>query len=369
MSPARSRAIAAAAAIAILTTAGGAAVTAVESVSDVSSALLVAEDLPPSLVSAAGITHEPAFDFDQASFEANGGIDAAAQTWQAPEVAPDDRAIVVFDFRFLFPDAEAAQAYLDAAEPVLSEVITGITFQPDTPAVGEVVRRYAGSLSQGDVSIDIQNVLFRLGPVVAKVYVAGFGTTLEDVLPIVSAAGARTETWLLAQMVATATTPPAPSASGISAMPAGAVLRQWAAAATASSEYGSDSWSATRATGEPDVHTYADDTDAWTPETSEGGDEWLELTYEHPVVPREVGIVESYGSGAVVRIEAYLAADDRWLELWSGPPREPSDEIVIFSPPLQPADGATDRIRITLDTAAVPSWNEIDAVELVGTLP
>ena len=149
----------------------------------------------------------------------------------------------------------------------------------------------------------------------------------------------------------------------------GSLLRQWAIGATASSQYGSDSWSAARATGAPDVDTYSDDVNAWAPATSEGGLEWLELTYKQAVVPSAVRIVESDGSGAVIRIEAYSAAADGWVELWSGTGPPPTGSIVTFEPPLEPLDATTDRIRITLDTAAVPDWNEIDAVELVGTLP
>jgi hypothetical protein len=369
-------------ALLVLALPGSAAIAATDPRDDVSPALLLAEDLPTTLVSAMGVTHEPAFDYDQASFAANGGLDAAAQTWQATQPAPGDPVLIVFDFRFLFPDADAAQSYLDAAEPVLSESVTGITLRSDTPAVGEVLHHYAGSLSQGDLTIDVHNFLFRVGPVVGKVYVAGFGTTLDDALPLAMAAGGRTEGWLVARPAAGASpaaeasptagaSPTAPSASGpaTTTAPAGGGLRQWAIAATASSEFGSDSWSAARAVGPPDVEAYADDTDAWAPAVQNAGTEWLELRYEQAVIPTEIGIVETLGTGAVVRVEAWDAGSEAWVELWSGVAPPDIGEITTFRPPLAAVDLATDRIRLTLDTASVPGWNEIDAVELVGTLP
>ena len=210
MSPARSRMVAALAALLVLTLGGGTAVKGADSSgADIGSALLVAEDLPAVLASAMGVTHEPAFDFDQASFDANGGLDKAAQTWQATEVVPDSPVLIVFDFRFLFPSAVAAQDYLDAAEQILSESVTGITLQAETAPVGEVLRQYAGSLAQGDVTIDVQNFLFRTGPVVAKVYIGGFGTTLDDALPIARAAAARIDAWLAEQPSA-----PPPASNG-----------------------------------------------------------------------------------------------------------------------------------------------------------
>jgi hypothetical protein len=336
--------------------------------SDVSPALLLAEDVPSTLGSAMGITHEPQFDYDIASFEANGGLDAAAQIWEAATMAPDDPVLIVFDFRFLFPDAEAAQAYLDAAESVLSEVSTGITLQSDTPPVGEVLRHYAGALSQGELTIDVHNFLFRVGPVVGKVYIAGMGTTLDDALPIAFAAGGRTEAWLVARPIPSAI--PSPSATpATSPGPAGSELRQWASGATASSMYGTDAWSASRATGPPNVHAYNDDVDSWAPGGSDVGTQWLELTYDQAVVPTSVGVVESFGSGAVISVEAFDADTGEWVELWSGTGPEATGEIMTFSPPLSPVPFATDRIRVTLDTDAVPGYNEIDAVELVGTVP
>ncbi len=333
---------------------------------DLATALLVAEDLPADMMSAAGVTHEPAFDIDQTSYESNGGLDTVAQTWQASDVAARDPVVIVFDFRFLFPSADDAQAYLDAAEPILSESATGITLQPETPTVGEVLHNYAGSISQGGVTVDVQNFLFRTGPVVAKVYIGGFGTTLDDALPIAQAAAERIDAWLAEQPTES---PSASTGAAGSAGPAGSLLSQWASGATASSQYGADEWSAEQATGAPDVASYGDDPRAWAPATKDGNTEWLELEYGQTVVPSAVTIVESFGNGAVTLIEAFNAEAGAWVRLWSGNDTSPPDTITALSPDIATVTFATSRLRITLDTEVIPGWNEIDAVELIGTLP
>jgi hypothetical protein len=168
--------------------------------------------------------------------------------------------------------------------------------------------------------------------------------------------------------MALATIAPAASAGpSFSMAPSGADLRQWATDASASSEYGTDPWSAGQATGVPDVASYTDSPAAWAPAASDGTVEWLELTYARAVLPSAVGIVETYGNGAVVRVEAFAADHDAWVELWSGDDPSPA-EITTFSPPLKPITFATDRLRISFGDI-VDGWSEIDAVELVGTVP
>ncbi len=140
---------------------------------------------------------------------------------------------------------------------------------------------------------------------------------------------------------------------------------QWAVEATASSQYGETDYSAAQATGTPDTPLPGDFPTAWAPENPDDGLQTLELRYAHLVVPTAIRIYETYNPGAVVAVEAYNGEADEWVVLWSG--QDPSQEApAVFSPPLNPADFATDRLRLTLDTAAVPGWNEVDAVQLVG---
>ena len=106
---------------------------------------------------------------------------------------------------------------------------------------------------------------------------------------------------------------------------------------------------------------------SWAPLSADGTSDWLELTYAQAVVPSEVRIFETYGNGAVVLVEAYDQGADAWAQLWSG--HDPSPEgVATFSPRLASVSFATDRLRLTMGDV-VPRWSEIDAVELVCTVP
>lgn len=147
----------------------------------------------------------------------------------------------------------------------------------------------------------------------------------------------------------------------------GSEIRQWANGATASSQYGADVWSALQATGSPDTEGYGDDVAAWAPAQQDGTTEWLALTYAQPVVPAAVNVTESDDPGFVVKVEAFDDATSAWVTLWSGTDPTPGGATGVFSPPLSPTDLVTHQIRLSIDTS-VPGWNEIDAVELVGTV-
>ncbi len=144
-------------------------------------------------------------------------------------------------------------------------------------------------------------------------------------------------------------------------------LRQWASTSSASSEYGSDSWSALQATGEPDTPEPGDQQTAWASRDPDRGEETLLLGFPHPVHAVAVRIHETYNPGAVVRIET---PDGRggWTALWSG--RDPTAAPAgVFEVPLAATEQPIRELRVVLDTSLVTSWNEIDAVELVGEPP
>jgi hypothetical protein len=159
----------------------------------------------------------------------------------------------------------------------------------------------------------------------------------------------------------------APVASGAPAAAAGATLQQWASAATASSQYGSTSWSADQATGAADTAVYGDQQTAWAPAERDGGLEWLELSYDMAVIPSEVVIYETSANGFVTQVELWDPSSEAWVTAWQGDDQSP-EFVIGFSPDLTPVDFATDRVRVHIDTA-VEGWNEIDAVALIGTVP
>ncbi len=141
---------------------------------------------------------------------------------------------------------------------------------------------------------------------------------------------------------------------------------QWAVDATASSEYDSSDYSALQAIGANDSADAVDSPTAWAAAEDDAGTETLELTFDVPVKPYALAIVESFNPGAVTLVEAYDADTDEWALLYAGEAAPTEETSRVFFPELAPVDFTTSQIRLTLDTAAVPGSNQIDAVQLFG---
>jgi len=144
-------------------------------------------------------------------------------------------------------------------------------------------------------------------------------------------------------------------------------LRQWATTAIASSSYGDPDWHATQAAGAPDtiIEECEDLTTAWA---SAGSDtvEWIELSYEIPVVPTEINIIQTHSPDQVVKVEL-LDTIDTYHQVYSAEPVDRWEQCPFtLSIPVE-ADYEAVSVKITIDQSVIPTtWNEIDAVELVG---
>jgi hypothetical protein len=81
------------------------------------------------------------------------------------------------------------------------------------------------------------------------------------------------------------------------------------------------------------------------------------------VEPAEIRVRETFNPGAITHVTV-LAADGQEVTIWSG--------VDIAGPAPYEASFANTQLLVTrtvtvhLDTARVPGWNEIDAVELIG---
>jgi hypothetical protein len=120
------------------------------------------------------------------------------------------------------------------------------------------------------------------------------------------------------------------------------------------------SFSPDRLIGEPDTPEPGDHGTAWASAQPNGGEEWIEVYFDPPVVADGVVIVESFNPGAVARVE--VARDTTLRQVWSGhaPSTEPLRHFIVeFRTQTVAA------VRIWLDTTRVEGWNEIDAVGLV----
>lgn len=143
-------------------------------------------------------------------------------------------------------------------------------------------------------------------------------------------------------------------------------LHQWASGAKASSQYSTPDYSASQATGKPDTHAAGDTLTAWASLEPDAGVEWLELTYAHRIHPAVIRIRETFNPGAVVKVEA-KDLQGQWHTLWEG--KDATKECPGWMEVRCAAPAwTTNEVRISLDTRTTPGWNEIDAVELLGTL-
>jgi len=143
------------------------------------------------------------------------------------------------------------------------------------------------------------------------------------------------------------------------------VVRQWASSATASSEYSSPDWSADQATGAPDTPECGDIETAWASMQSDGVD-WLEVSYDIPVIPTEVNIYESHTPTQIVKVEL-VDPSNTYHEIYTAVPEMKVDCPFVLSIQVGDADYQAVAVRITVDQSIIDlPWDEIDAVELVG---
>ncbi len=124
-------------------------------------------------------------------------------------------------------------------------------------------------------------------------------------------------------------------------------------------------YGAQQATGLPDTanrHEHA--RTAWASATADDQPEWLLLEYAEPVTAKEVLVYETSNGGAVNKVNAFDSAGLE-VELWTGhtlrtPPVGFTVPAVLpFKQPLK-----THRVKVYLDSANFPGYNQIDAVGL-----
>lgn len=122
-------------------------------------------------------------------------------------------------------------------------------------------------------------------------------------------------------------------------------------------------WSAWQAVGPPNASATEDDPRAWAPATADGGEEWLALDYDPPLVIDCVRIHEVAVAGAVTRVVGHDVTGAEH-DLWSG--TDPMTAPGVFEVRFPATKEPIERIDVFLDTSTRSGWNEIDAVEISG---
>jgi hypothetical protein len=123
-------------------------------------------------------------------------------------------------------------------------------------------------------------------------------------------------------------------------------------------------WGVREATGPPDTSSFGDIPTAWASKTQDGQVEWLQLEFAAEVNPQAVHIHETHSPGAVTKITRVNILGNEET-LWQGTDPTPVSALGGVSKIVVNGRKPTSRIKIYLDSAAVPGWNEIDAVGLI----
>jgi len=141
-----------------------------------------------------------------------------------------------------------------------------------------------------------------------------------------------------------------------------AQIRQWAVAAGASSQWSDTDWSAAQATGEPELTTCNSLATNWSPAGGGPEPEWLRLDFATPVVATGLRVLESGFESAFVQSVELIDTVGGIHNVWSSSdPGVCGDSFQLdWAPPPYLVDGV-------IVHTAVAGWEEIDAVELIGS--
>jgi hypothetical protein len=120
-------------------------------------------------------------------------------------------------------------------------------------------------------------------------------------------------------------------------------------------------WSTSQATGPPNTTGSGDIRTAWASATPDDSKEWLELEYDESVVPTAILVHETYNPGALVKV-THVSYWGNETTLWEGTdPTSVNAGAGVSRIPIS-ASFKTGRIKLYIDSPAVPGYNEIDAV-------
>ncbi|MCI0745991.1 MAG: hypothetical protein L0Y58_11345 [Verrucomicrobia subdivision 3 bacterium] len=126
----------------------------------------------------------------------------------------------------------------------------------------------------------------------------------------------------------------------------------------------SRSWGPEQVVGQPNTDRNGDIPTAWASMAPDGGEEWLHVNYDRPVDISEIRIRETYNPGAISKIVAVLP-NGQEAPVWEGV--EPPGEAPVDTSFRPRSNVQASSVKVYLDTRRVPGWNEIDAIELIGS--
>jgi beta-lactamase regulating signal transducer with metallopeptidase domain len=122
-------------------------------------------------------------------------------------------------------------------------------------------------------------------------------------------------------------------------------------------------WGPEQAVGAPDTPGAGDIQTAWASLTQDGQKEWLICEYAEPVLATAIVVHETYNPGSLEKVSVF-DEEGQEQEVWTGTdptPRTAARGISII--PIKTKFNVQ-KIKLYLDSPAVPGWNEIDAIGL-----
>jgi len=143
-------------------------------------------------------------------------------------------------------------------------------------------------------------------------------------------------------------------------------VNQYAAGAEADTERETVDWGAIQAVGEPNTEGCGDFRTAWATEQPNGQGA-LTLYYVQLVKPTAILIHEIYNPGFITRVAVIDVQGVEHVVYQAEPALSfqcPFVRVIL----INDADYGTNTIKITVDqSTSIGGWNQIDAVELIGT--
>lgn len=162
---------------------------------------------------------------------------------------------------------------------------------------------------------------------------------------------------------------PDPTQIASARYPATGVLYQWGISAEASAEFASPEWGAEQVVGKPDAPGCGDYQFAWASAASDSI-ATLDIAFSTSVFPLEIVIHESFNPDQVVKVEVFDSETGGFYTILQKNPvqvdRPCPFQLII---PVEGIDFRTNLVRITVDQSQLGmGWNEIDAVQLIGSI-
>ena len=141
-------------------------------------------------------------------------------------------------------------------------------------------------------------------------------------------------------------------------------VRQWAASASADSEFDRPGWAAVQAAGPPNTPECGDFRTAWATALPNGTGV-ITLLYAQLVKPTSVHIYQSFNPGFIVLVELIDLYGERHT-IYEATPQPVGQCPFVLSIPVE-VDYKTSAVIIRVDqSTSLGGWNQIDAVELIG---